>query len=69
MSEKITPEIVRENKGFTPKFLCLLSSNIYNKKFKRFKVRDIETDLVLFDVSDDSNDNNNGENIPEELQD
>ena len=69
MSEKITPEVVREYKGFTPKFLCLLSANTYNIKFKRFKVRDIETDFVLFDVSDDSNDNNNGENIPEELQD
>ena len=69
MSEKITPEIVREYKGFTPKFLCPLSSNIYNIKFKRFKVRDIETDFVLIDVSDDSDDNNKGENIPEELKD
>ena len=69
MSEKITPEVVREYKEFTPKFLCLLSANTYNIKFKRFKVRDIETDFVLFDVSDDSNDNNNGENVPEELQD
>ena len=69
MSEKITPEIVREYKGFTPKFLCPLSSNIYNIKFKRFKVRDIETDFVLFDVSDDSDEGNDKENMPEELKD
>ena len=69
MSEKITPEVVREYKGFTPKFLCGLEANIYNIRFKRFKVRDIETDFVLFDVSDDSDDSNNNENMPEELKD
>ena len=69
MAEKITPEIVRSYKGFTPKFLCGLSSNIYNIKFKRFKVRDIETDFVLFDVSDDSDEGNDKENMPEELKD
>ncbi len=46
-----------------------MSSNIYNIRFKRFKVRDIETDFVLFDVSDDSDDSNNNENMPEELKD
>ena len=63
--DQITPEIVREYKEFTPKFLCPISANIYKIKFKRFKVRDLDTDFVLFDVSDDSpdsdNDNNNNE--------
>ena len=68
MSE-ITPDVVRSYTGFTPKFLCGMSSNIYNIRFKRFKVRDIETDFVLFDVSDDSDDSNNNENMPEELKD
>ena len=69
MIEKITPDVVRSYTGFTPKFLCGMSSNIYNIRFKRFKVRDIETDFVLFDVSDDSEDSNNNENMPEELKD
>ena len=69
MIEKITPDVVRSYTGFTPKFLCGMSSNIYNIRFKRFKVRDIETDFVLFDVSDDSDDSNNNENMPEELKD
>ena len=68
MSE-ITPDVVRNYKEFTPKFLCGLDANIYNIQFKRFRIRDMESDFVLFDVSDDSNDNNNGENVPEELQD
>ena len=57
MSSEITPDVVRNYKEFTPKFLCGLDANIYNIKFKRFKVRDIESDFVLFDVSDDSNEN------------
>ena len=69
MIEKITPDVVRSYTGFTPKFLCGMSSNIYNIRFKRFKVRDIETDFVLFDVSDDSDDSNNNESMPEELKD
>ena len=70
MSE-ITPEVVRNYKGFTPKFLCGLSANVYNIKFKRFKVRDIETDFVLFDVSDESEENQDQENkdIPDEMKD
>ena len=57
MSSEITPDVVRSYTQFTPKFLCGLDANIYNIKFKRFKVRDIESDFVLFDVSDDSNEN------------
>ena len=53
MSE-ITPDVVRGYKGFTPKFLCGFDANTYNIKFKKFKVRDIESDFVLFEVSDDS---------------
>ena len=57
--DQITPEIVREYKEFTPKFLCPISANIYKIKFKRFKLRDLDTDFVLFDVSDDSPDGEN----------
>ena len=58
MSSEITPDVVREFKEFTPKFLCGLDANIYNIKFKRFRIRDMETDFVLFDVHDDSDSNN-----------
>jgi hypothetical protein len=64
--DQITPEIVREYKEFTPKFLCPISANIYKIKFKRFKVRDLDTDFVLFDVSDDSPDSDTENNNNEE---
>ena len=60
MSE-ITPDIVRNYKEFTPKFLCGLDANIYNIQFKRFRIRDMESDFVLFDVGDDSDVNNKDE--------
>ena len=60
---QITPETLHEYKEFSPKFLQPLESNIYKIKFKLFRVRDSDTDFVLFDVSDDSpeteNDNDN----------
>ena len=63
---QITPEIVREYKEFTPKFLCGLDANTYNIKFKKFKMRDLESDFVLFEVSDDSPDDINTEKKEEE---
>ena len=66
MSE-ITPDVVREYKEFTPKFLCGLDANTYNIKFKKFKMRDLESDFVLFEVSDDSpDDSNNSDEKKEE---
>ena len=64
--EQITPEIVREYKEFTPKFLCGLDANTYNIKFKKFKMRDLESDFVLFEVSDDAPDDINTEKKEEE---
>ncbi len=55
---EITPDVVRGFKEFTPKFLCGLDANIYNIQFKRFRIRDMESDFVLFDVGDDSDANN-----------
>ena len=54
--ENITPEIVREYKEFTPKFLCGLKANTFNIRFRKFKVRDMDSGYVLFEVSDDSPD-------------
>lgn len=54
--DNITPEIVREYKEFTPKFLCGLKANTFNIRFRKFKVRDMDSGYVLFEVSDDSPD-------------
>ena len=54
--ENITPEVVREYKRFTDKFLCGLKANTYNIRFRKFKVRDMDSGYVLFEVSDDSSD-------------
>ena len=62
MSE-ITPDVVRQYKEFTPKFLCGLEANIYNIQFKRFRIRYMESDFVLFDVGDDSDNSNQDEEI------
>ena len=45
MSE-ITPDVVREYKEFTPKFLCGFDANIYNIQFKRFRIRDMN--MILY---------------------
>ena len=55
MSE-ITPDVVRNYTTFTDKFLCEKDANTYNIRFRRFKVRDIDSDFVLFEVADDSPD-------------
>ena len=54
MKKEITPDVVRDYKQFTPKFLCSLDANIYNILFRKFRIRDIESDIVLFEVGDDS---------------
>lgn len=54
--DNITPEIVREYKEFTPKFLCGLKANTFNIRFRKFKVRDMDSGYTLFEVSDDSPD-------------
>ena len=54
--ENITPEVVREYKEFTPKFLCGIKANIFNIRFRKFKMRDMDSGYVLFEVSDDSPD-------------
>ena len=54
--ENITPEVVRGYNEFTSKFLCGIKANIFNIRFRKFKVRDMDSGYVLFEVSDDSPD-------------
>ena len=66
--EEVTPELVREYKGFTDKFLCPRSANIYNVRFRKFRVRDLESGFTLFEVADDSPEQE-GEQIQEIKED
>jgi hypothetical protein len=53
-----TPETVKSFNEFTDKFLCDIKDNIYNIKFLKFRVRDLDSGFVLFEVSDEENQNN-----------
>ncbi len=53
---KITPEYVLALTGPTDSFMCPLSANIYNIQFLSFRVRDVESGYVLFEISRDEND-------------
>ena len=66
--ENITPEVVREYKEFTPKFLCGIKANIFNIRFRKFKMRDMDSGYVLFEVSDDSPDDQSEQPTKEPTQ-
>ena len=53
METPITPEYVKNLSDFTETFLCDVKENIYNIKFLKFRVRDLESGYVLFEVCDD----------------
>lgn len=53
METPITPEYVKNLSDFTPNFLCDLKDNVYNIKFLKFRVRDLESGYVLFEVCDE----------------
>ena len=66
--ENITPDVVRSYKEFTPKFLCGIKANTYNIRFRRFKMRDMDSGYVLFEVSDDSSDDTSNQQSAEPTQ-
>jgi len=47
----ITPEDVLCLKSVTKDYLCKPEDNVYEIDFRRFKIRDIETDTTLFEVA------------------
>ena len=51
--EDITPENVGALTEATDRFLCPLSANVYGIEFVYFKVRDLESGTVLFEVSNE----------------
>ncbi len=54
METPITQDYVKNLTEITEDFLCDLKANIYNIKFLKFRVREMETDNLLFEVCDDS---------------
>lgn len=52
---EITPEYVLGLKKTTDHFLCPLSANVYNIQFLSFKIRDFESNQVLFSIEKDPN--------------
>ena len=59
--EDITPEYVGNLTEATEGFLCPLTANIYGIEFVYFKVRDLESGTVLFEVQNDE-DEQGGDN-------
>lgn len=52
LKHSITPEDVLKLERITSEFLCP-NSNPFAIEFTRFKIRDLESDTVLFDISKD----------------
>lgn len=46
-----TPDAILNLTGITEDYLCNALDNVYNIDFTRFKIRDLETDLVLFEIA------------------
>ena len=55
-------EDVRDLKKYTDGFLCKLSDNTYNIRFINFRVRDLDSGFVLFEVKDEGESNNEDNN-------
>lgn len=51
--EEVTPEYVSSLTEATDRFLCPLAANIYGIEFVYFKVRDLESGAVLFEVQNE----------------
>jgi hypothetical protein len=58
------------------RFLCPVNANVYNIQFLHFKIRDIESNTVLFEITRDPDEESIGshctiilDNLPEDQQD
>ena len=48
---KVTPEDVLALKEITDTYLCSPEANVYGIDFTRFKIRDMDTNTVLFEIA------------------
>ncbi len=53
METPVTIEHVKSLTDFNQNFLCEMKENIYNIKFLKFRVRDMDSGYVLFEVCDE----------------
>jgi len=53
MESPITLDYCRNLIDFTENYLCDVADNVYNIKFLKFRVRDMDSSFVLFEVCDD----------------
>ena len=60
-----TIEGIKNLKSYTESFLCKLKDNTYNIKFVNFRVRDLDSGFVLFEVKDEGDDTTNDNNEDE----
>lgn len=51
MKESISPEDVLRLQKITESYLCAPDANVYDIDFTRFKIRDIESGMVLFEIA------------------
>jgi hypothetical protein len=51
--DNVTPDYVRKLPGYTESFLCSISANAYKIKFTKFRVRDLDSATVLFEVEEE----------------
>lgn len=47
----VTPDDVLRLQSITEQYLCPPEANVYDIDFTRFKIRDLETGLVLFEIA------------------
>lgn len=70
MPSDVTPEDVLRLNKITDTYLCSPEANIYDIDFTRFKIRDLETGTVLFEIAkpptDFGVDNEGSDEVPEE---
>ncbi|KAF0305168.1 Protein unc-119 B [Amphibalanus amphitrite] len=59
--DTITPEDVLRLQKPTQNYLCSTDANIYNIDFTRFKIRDLETGSVLFEIVKPTTEEGSGE--------
>uniref|UniRef100_H2MII6 Unc-119 lipid binding chaperone B n=1 Tax=Oryzias latipes TaxID=8090 RepID=H2MII6_ORYLA len=51
LGKEISPDHVLGLRTVTKDYLCRLEDNIYNIDFTRFKIRDLDTETVLFEIA------------------
>ncbi|KAI1729978.1 GMP-PDE, delta subunit domain-containing protein [Ditylenchus destructor] len=63
----ITPEDVLRLNHISSDFLCSLEDNVYDIEFVRFKIRDMDSDSVLFEINKPTDQEHSEEGDDEEI--